>query len=159
MMKEQIQAVAIKWAEQMGLDHNLVLAIISHESSFDPLAVRFEPHWAYLYKLEPFASLNHITVETERQLQCFSYGPGQLMGSVLRELGFKGNLLAIPGNPDLGVYYTCMKILQLTQKYSELDDVIAAYNAGSPRKLAQGYANQVYVDAVKAILNKGVKNA
>lgn len=155
-MKEVIQAAAIKYAEECGIDHNLVLAIIQHESSFDPLAVRYEPGWNYLYKIELFASMNHITAATEKALQCFSYGPGQLMGSVLRELGFTDNLLLIPGTPELGVYYCCVKLKQLFEKYKSTDEVIAAYNAGSPRMVNGLFANQNYVDAVKKILNKGV---
>jgi soluble lytic murein transglycosylase-like protein len=49
----------------------------------------------------------------------------------------------------LGLRYGIRHLLKFYTKYGDWPDALAAYNAGSPRKAADGkYLNQSYVDKV-----------
>lgn len=131
-----------------GVPVPLAIAVCEVESAGDHLAVRFEPGWRYFYQVEAHARSAHITVETERTLQAMSWGLMQVMGSVARELGHQGSLLALC-DAFTGAKYGCLKLASFLRKYSKMEDAIAAYNAGSPRRAADGtYVNQAYVDKV-----------
>jgi hypothetical protein len=123
------------------------------ESAGDTLAVRYESHWKYFVNPELFARLNNITADTERTLQMMSFGLMQVMGGVARELGYRRNLLSLT-DPVLAIDYGCRKLAQLKGKYNTTDDIIAAYNAGSPRKNGGLYVNQAYVDKVRGFMNE-----
>ena len=78
----------------------------------------------------------------------------QVMGAVARELGHTGpsDLL----DPPTGLFYGCLHLRRFRAKYDIWPDVIAAYNAGSPRRVAGQigpYVNQSYVDKVLAAWN------
>lgn len=134
-----------------GVDPDLAIAIAEVESAFDEMACRFEVNWKYLVNVEGFAKSSRISQDTERILQMCSFGMMQVMGSVARELGWKVNLLELT-KPELGVKFGCLKIKELMRKYSNQDDLVAAYNAGSPRKTDKGkYVNQTYVDKVRGV--------
>ncbi len=76
----------------------------------------------------------------------------QVMGSVARELGYLGPLQKLCVE-QWGILYGCLQLKRLMHRYTELDDVIASYNAGSPIRVASGrYKNQSYVDAVNAAI-------
>jgi soluble lytic murein transglycosylase-like protein len=145
MKKEELQALAIKIAEEHKLRHEWVCAIIQIESNWDYLAVRYEPHYKWLYKPAYFSKLNNITFETENVLQCMSFGPMQAMGSIFRELGFSENLLKVT-DPNISLKYGCLKLHQLISKYGYTMDAIASYNAGGPYKTNGVYRNKDYVD-------------
>lgn len=133
-------------ALKYNLDEKLLDAIIQMESSYDFYAVRFEPHSTYLVTPDKFAKFNNITEITEQKLQCISWGLFQIMGSTARGLEFNGplpSLCDVDTNLELG----CKFIIQLNKKYASIEDLIAAYNAGSARKGSDGkYSNQRYVD-------------
>lgn len=130
----------------------LAIAITEVESNGETTAVRFEPKWKYLYNVEHFAKQCSITIETEQVLQSMSFGLMQVMGSVARELGFTGNLIQL-SDPYIGSRYGCAKLGKLFSILKSTDDVIAAYNAGSPLRQKDGtYVNQGYVDRVRAAL-------
>lgn len=133
-----------KYAVINGLDPNLVAAFIMTESSGNPQATRFEPGWKYFLNPALFSD----DTDLEKQQQATSWGLMQVMGTIARELGYSGDLTAL-AQPDLGVKYGCLKLKQLAGKYAGQSDMIAAYNAGSPRRLDDGeYTNQKYVDTV-----------
>lgn len=137
-----------KYARRHSLDPALVGAIVQVESGGNGYAMRYEPKWDYLLTPEKFAKMLGITEETERQMQRFSYGVMQVMGSVARELGFQSSLAKLT-HQGLGIEFGCLKLKQLLTKYPHLTDAVAAYNAGSPRKTPEGfYVNQIYVDKV-----------
>lgn len=140
--------------ERFNIDYRLVYAIAVVESSLNPNAVRFEPGWKYLLDVESYAKRLHITASTEEILQKCSWGLMQVMGSVARELGFELELNQL-SNPYFNLEIGCKKLLQLQSKYSEVEDVISAYNQGSPRKdkKSKCYKNQAYVDKVLLQLN------
>ena len=93
-----------------------------------------------------------------------SWGPMQIMGATARWLGFKGTFLSELIEPEVGIEYGCKYLANLKRRFSgnsknncnQVDDIaifcdkkISAYNAGSPRKKADGtYVNQKYVDKV-----------
>ncbi len=130
----------------------LAVAICEVESNGNNLAVRYEAHWKYEFEVEKFAKLNRITVATEKMLQACSFGLLQVMGTVARELGYEASLIQLT-DPYIGAKYGCIKLDKLMAKFESRDDVIAAYNAGSPIKKPDGsYVNQEYVDKVKSRL-------
>lgn len=141
-------------ADSLGLCGDLAVAIAQTESSLCPHATRFEPGWKYFYKIEAFASYNHITPDTERVQQAHSWGLMQIMGSVARELKYSEPLVKLC-DPYAGAEMGCKKLKQLSSKYEDETAVIAAYNAGTPRKLPGGkWENQDYVSKVTERLRK-----
>lgn len=136
-------------------DKNLIFSIIMTESGANPLAIRYEYAWKYVYNEDLFSKRASITSATESVLQSCSLGLMQVMGTVARELGHLDNLLLLT-EPSVGVYYGVKKLKQLLDKHKSLDDVISAYNMGTPRKDRDGsYINQKYVNKVKEFYNRG----
>lgn len=137
-----------KYAKLYHLNPLLVASVVEVESSGDPLAIRYEPAWKYFVTPAIFALKNDITEDTERILQSCSFGLMQVMGGVARELGFIGQLPKL-FEPDVGLNLGCRKLSLLSQKYKRLEEVLASYNAGTPRLMANGkFVNQAYVDKV-----------
>lgn len=131
----------------------LVDAIIHVESSWNPWAVRYERQYAYLLKPDQFAKSSRITVETEAVLQRCSFGLCQIMGGTARDLGYTGMLTCLL-DPEVNILYGVHLFARIAGDYVNKDDQIAAYNAGSVRRKADGsYMNQDYVDKVHAVLN------
>ena len=118
------------------------------ESSLDPGVFRYEPAYKYLYLLDDKSQLS----PTERIGQMCSWGLMQVMGAVARELGYTQSFPKLC-YPAVGLRYGCLHLHKFKSKYSAWPDVIASYNAGSPRRsLGPGspYFNQSYVDKVLA---------
>jgi soluble lytic murein transglycosylase-like protein len=83
-----------------------------------------------------------------------SYGLAQIMGGTARWLGFNGALPALY-KPENNLYWACSYLSYLKKKYGGGDELIAAYNAGSPRKgNDRKFLNQYYVDKVKEYYNQ-----
>lgn len=145
--------ILVKEAEAYGLDPDLVVAIGSVESNWNSWAVRFEPTWQYFKTPEKYAKKLGITLQTEKILQACSWGVMQTMGSVAREDGFDGPLQQL-SIPEMGVQYGCKQLHDMKVKFGDFeDDMISAYNQGSPKKDHTGlYRNQAYVNKVKRIL-------
>lgn len=142
--------IITKEAGNLGIDRDLVGAMIMCESSGMRSAARFEPKFNYLYSPDAFAARLGITRVTEEVFQKTSWGYMQVMGAVARELGFE-NMLPELISPILGIRFGCMKLKKLLDKYGYIrpEDAVAAYNAGSPRRHRDGgYVNQRYVTKV-----------
>lgn len=156
-------------ADELLLDAQLVASFICVESSGNPWAWKPEPPYRYLWdvaKGRPFRALTHdermsevapkdfpVPAGADREAewwgQQISWGLMQVMGGVARERGFSGVFLTQLCDPAEGVWVGCRHLAALLRRYRHLPDTIAAYNAGSPRKLATGvYENQQYVDKV-----------
>ena len=136
-------------ASRRSLPWELVYAICQVESSLNPSAVRHEPHYRWL------VGDNETMSPTERHEQMTSWGLMQVMGAVARELGHTGPLSDLL-DPPTGLFYGCLHLRRFRAKYDIWPDVIAAYNAGSPRRVAGqigSYVNQSYVDKVLAAWN------
>jgi soluble lytic murein transglycosylase-like protein len=151
---EQLKATVELMGKAWALDPNLISAIIMQETGGNPWLTRFEPAWQYWEKPTDFAALNRISQATEKALQAMSWGPMQIMGSVAREQGFNQELTRLSAL-EFSMTYSCKKLASLILKYKNEDDAIAAWNAGSPRKRADGtYSNQSYVDGVQSFLKQ-----
>lgn len=138
-----------------GIDAKLLEAICTVESSLDPTAIRFEPHYRWTVSPREWASQMRLSVETETMLQSSSYGLGQIMGAVMREYGFKGKLQTCLADPSLPLMYSAKHLKKFLQKYGAEAEAISAYNAGSPRRTPGGmFENQVYIDKVYSVLRK-----
>jgi len=151
-------AIALIHVAALGqkIDPVFYQAICTVESSLNPLAMRYEPAWNYLYFPREHASRLAITADTETQLQKFSYGLCQIMGSVAREHGFVDSLGMLIAKPELTLRYGAKHLAKFSWKYGGNEsDIAAAYNAGSVRKTNGGlYVNQQYVDKVDQELRR-----
>jgi hypothetical protein len=129
-----------------GIDTKHIAACILTETNGNRFAIRYEPHYRYLVNPKDFADRLNISVETEEFSQKTSWGLMQVMGGVARELGFVGHLPQLI-EIEFGIKYGAMKLKKCMDKYGNIHDAIAAYNAGSVRKTAGGlYFNQKHVD-------------
>lgn len=144
---KHVYELGVSIAKDLGLDADLVSAMITVESSGNPWVTRYEPGWSYFYRIEKFSELLRITQISERVLQATSFGPLQVMGSVARELGFQGYLTELT-IPEIAIKYGCLKFKQCLTRYPEIWDAVSAYNQGSPRKEGVKYLNQEHVDKV-----------
>lgn len=133
----------------MDLDPVLMLSILITESGGRPKSARFEANYYYYFRERELARLNKISVDTEVSMQKTSWGLMQVMGGVAREMGFNEFL------PDLcdiktGIKYGLIYFKRRCLKYPYVNDQIASYNAGSPKKVkgTNRYINQDYVDKV-----------
>jgi soluble lytic murein transglycosylase-like protein len=156
MIKTDAIALIHRIATEEKIDPIFFQAICTVESSLNPFAMRYEPAWSYLYFARETASRLGITAETETQLQKFSYGLCQIMGSVAREHGFTGSLAQLMADPALALKYGAKHLAKFSWKYGGAEpDIAAAYNAGSARKTKGGlYVNQQYVDKVDKELRR-----
>lgn len=128
----------------------LILAIIQVESSGRQLAIRYEPKYPYLSKPKDWARAMGWTVRTEVALQRFSYGLMQIMLATARDM----KCAVHPSHlfdPKCNVSWGAKYLNWLHRRYLNWDDVISAYNQGSPKRkmFSKKYRNQEYVDAVK----------
>lgn len=148
---EKYDALIEKTCNGFGIDPDLVRAICFVESEFNTKATRFEKDWRYFLTPRDWADALGIEYEAEIKNQQTSWGLMQVMGAVARELDYASNLENLC-EPEIGLHYGVKKLKKLFQ--SKMCDgqevnVIASYNAGSPRKRASGmFVNQRYVDKV-----------
>ena len=158
------------WSSEYFLPFSLIMAIANVESGQNKHAVRFERHYRYLFDVgsgKPFRKLSDDEIMSKRApydfpfygdissrdtewvgQQC-SWGAMQVMGAVAREHGFQGRFPELCG--DAGIKYGCLHLSKLRERFLReygWRGVIAAYNAGSPRKIGGAFVNQKYVDAV-----------
>lgn len=153
-LTDEIRNAAWESSKIHKVELDLILAMIHVESSGNRYKIRFEKNWSYFKDVDIWAFNRQISENTERISQMHSWGLLQIMGSVARELKFDGDLPELTDN-KIGVYYGTMKIKQLQNKYISTLDVVAAYNAGLPKKNASGrYLNQGYVDKVMSALSE-----
>jgi soluble lytic murein transglycosylase-like protein len=137
------------------LNKSLIYAVIQVESSGDPWSIRYEPQ--YKWVLPRAVSLLHakawgVSIETEEMAQKTSWGLMQVMGGVARELGYDEPLTKLL-LPEFGIEYGCKQLARLSKKYKKDSELIASYNAGSPRKDDRGrFLNQSYVDKVTTFI-------
>lgn len=141
-LKEMVEDVASRYE----LDPFLVGAIVYIESGGNPLAMRYESHYRWLVK-DAERPLT-CTADTEQILQKCSFGLMQMMGAVARERGLKGWMTEL-FDPELNLEIGCRHLARFFHRYEVMDDAVASYNAGSPRKKDGKYVNQGYVDKVK----------
>jgi soluble lytic murein transglycosylase-like protein len=136
------------FGEKTKINPRVLHAIIEVESSYYVNAVRFEPRWAYPFQVKDFARKLQITQDTERVMQSCSWGLMQIMGTCAREQKYEREL-HLTCDPYTNVELGSEKLAEMLNKYQTIENAVAAYNAGYPRKTADGkYKNQKYVDDV-----------
>lgn len=147
MTKDDFLLILKKEAISQGLEPEVLQAIISVESGWDPWALRFEPlAGKYVTKAPYYAKTNIITVETESMMQKCSFGLCQMMGFNFRLLGYTGPLTKTL-EPEFNLRCMALFFKKNCDKYNKFEDKIVSYNSGSPRKWADGrYQNQDYLD-------------
>jgi soluble lytic murein transglycosylase-like protein len=145
---ELIDDVAIK----VGLDPNVVAAIVMVESAGNPWAVRFEPQYRWVLRandVRDIAENEGMSVETLTMLQRCSFGLMQIMAAVaIDEYRFRGYPTQLC-DPYTGLFYGCLHLKSKFVKYADEDEAVSAYNCGTPVETTGGlFANQKYVDKV-----------
>ena len=147
MDKDLLAAISL-WSADLDLPDGLLHAIVLVESGGEICAMRYEPHYRWLYRPEAVKP-HSSSLSTEREMQKFSYGPCQVMGGLAREMGHRGWLVELCG--PLGVEYGAKYLAKQSRRYNgDWLKAIAAYNAGSARPGKDGarFVNQRYVDKV-----------
>lgn len=160
-------------AARHALPLSLVLGVVERESSFRVAAWNPEPPYQYFWDVarrKPFRALTAQEITSEVPPEDFpapegvpldaewwgqqaSWGLMQVMGGVARELGYDGHWLTeILTDTVLAVDLGCRHLQRKLRRYGpDLAPVVAAYNAGSPRRRVDGrFRNQAYVDEVLA---------
>ncbi len=126
MTQEQLYAVARSAALNAGLDPQLVQAVIEHESSWNPWAVRYEPGFYQTY----ISAMKGLT-PTEMTLRATSFGLMQILGQVAREKGFDGKFLTALLDPLNSVTYGCRKLKECTDReVGNIRNALLRYNGG-----------------------------
>jgi soluble lytic murein transglycosylase-like protein len=149
MTRAETIAAIKKAATAEGIDPEVYLAICTVESSLNPFALRYEPAYRYTTRCADWASNFHITPTTEEALQRFSYGASQIMGGVLREYGYGKHLALWIADLEAPIIYGAKHLKKFMIRYPTLEEAVASYNAGSPRRTpGMMFENQVYVDKV-----------
>lgn len=145
-------------ADKHGVDKFLLAAICRQESNSNTWAMRYEPAYKPRLDVIKFAKLNGISRATEEVAQGCSWGLCQVMGHIARSLGFQGSLTELC-EPSVCLEYACKLLAQLKARFPARNDMISAYNQGSPRKDPTGkYVNQEYVDSVLLHLSQLVNS-
>jgi len=123
---DQKRQFASNYARKHGIDVSLLCAVIEHESSWNPWAIRYEGGFFAVYIL-PMAE--HLS-DTEARARAFSWGLMQLMGQTARELGYTGDLAALC-DPDYGTDWGCHKLKKcLDAHVGDVNTALNKYNGG-----------------------------
>lgn len=135
---------------RFGVSETLVAAFVTVESNWNPLAWRYEASFTHAYREKEFAAKHGVSVRTELCGQACSLGLMQVMGCTARELGFSDPFPKMFIDPAVGLEYGIRYLVTRMNRYSNIEDAIAAYNAGSARRdaLTGKYINQSYVDKI-----------
>lgn len=150
---EKYGSVIAKVAVAHGLDVNLVKAIVMKESSCNPLAIKFEEGYRWLYFPRGIAEHLGVSYEKMVDLQSHSYGLMQVMGATAYEYGLEHNQSPETlFDPEIGLKFGCRYLRRLKEKYGEEVKAISAYNAGHVDMVNGMFSNQSYVDSVHQFL-------
>ena len=141
-------------ARRHGLPPELVRAIVQIESGGNPWACRYEPGFYAKYVApHPAQGKGTCSDQTESRLRACSFGLMQIMGATARETGVDGVFLTELCDPAVGLDYGCRYLAKLARLHQDRHGwagVVAAYNAGSPRKVADGrFVNERYVNKIR----------
>lgn len=149
MQMQMISTTILKYSTQFKLDPAIVFGICKTESSLIPSVTRYESEYKYLFKPNEFGSRQHSSIEQEREWQKTSWGLMQVMGAVLREYGFFGDIPTILKDIDAQILYGCKHLKKYLDCHKSYELAILAYNAGSPRRKKDGtWINKGYLDKV-----------
>jgi len=128
--KAQLIASAASIASSLGLSPSIVCAMVEHESSWNPFAIRYEPKFFTNYT-QPLWTRGLVKSITEAQARAFSWGLMQVMGQVAREMGFTGDLPELC-DPLTGLLYGCRLFAKNLAAHSgDVSASLEAYNGGA----------------------------
>jgi soluble lytic murein transglycosylase-like protein len=138
-------------ADSFKLPTNLVQAIVLIESNGNTWAVRYEQDFYARYvrgrEYETYPGCSRIT---EGHMRACSFGLMQVMGQTARESGFKGTFLTELCDPKEGLHWGCRYLERQISRYGgDLESAVAAYNAGSARRVGGQFVNQGDVDKIR----------
>jgi soluble lytic murein transglycosylase-like protein len=130
------RAIVAAAANAAGLEPSLVAAIVLQESGGNPLAIRHESEYRWLWpssaKVVPPPG---VSLATEIAQQRTSWGLLQVMGATAREHGCREPFLtALIADPALGLRFGCLYLASLFARFpgAGREGAISAYNAGHP---------------------------
>lgn len=120
----EFDALIYAEAARRGLDPVLIKAVIATESSFNPQASRAEP-----------------------QIRDASHGLMQILYRTAQMMGYTGQPQGL-FDPETNIRFGSAYLThQLTRYQGDVPSALAAYNAGTARRGADGrFVNQAYVD-------------
>jgi len=144
-MNKFIKNVIRTNAEKYGINPLVVEAMIHVESAGHAYATRYESRWRWFLTTRKFSRSILSSDKTERVHQATSWGLMQVMGTVARELGFKGRMPELC-KPDIGVKYGVMKLASQLKRQKNLKDALSAYNSGRPANKSK--AGRLYAEKV-----------
>lgn len=120
------------------LPAGLLGALVQQESGGNPYATRYEPDFAARYIGQkpldqlPGRRAPGATEATERVARATSWGLGQVMGEVARELGFAGPFLSQLCDPEIGLHYAGLKLRKcLDAADGDVTRALQRYNGGA----------------------------
>lgn len=151
-LSEYINSCIQEAAIDAGLPISIVRGIVMQESSGDPSATRYEPGFFRRY-------IDKLGLSSEEgRGRSTSWGLMQVIGETAREMGMTADFSALL-DPRVGLYWGCRHLKKLKDRYLKQygwGGVVAAYNAGTPRKRKDGkWVNQYYVDRVTRFASGG----
>lgn len=130
-MTNQFDGLIAETAARYGLSPFLVKAIVAAESNFDPRAYRAEP-----------------------RVNDASYGLMQTLYATAKHLGYSGPPEGL-FDPETSLEYGTRYLKYQLGRYREVPAAIAAYNAGTAYRRADGsFTNQAYVNRVLSFLQQ-----
>lgn len=138
-MPIKLRPIINKVASELGLDGELISAVIWQESRGNPYAFRYEPGFYIKYidgkKLTGFVpSFNLVSEKSERHGRATSWGLMQVMGATARENGFEGTFLAELCDPETNIYVGARILKKLIDKHDSSQKALLAYNGGSNKE-------------------------
>lgn len=147
MISSPFVAGAQEVARKAGLDPALVCAIVEQESSWNTLAIRYEPQFFARY-VAPLVGSDEMkpATETESRSRAFSWGLMQILGQCARETGFEGLYLSELLQPQVGLKFGCKLLArELERAGGDVKRALQLWNGG---------ANANYASAVMARMGK-----
>ena len=129
MTPSELIALAKATAAAHNLYPEIVCAICERESSWNPLATRYEPQF-YEHYIEPLIESGMAPL-TEGYDRSVSWGLMQIMGQVAREHGYEG-VLARLADPATGIEYGCRTFAtKLAMAEGNVEKALQLYNGGA----------------------------
>lgn len=136
MTKEDLVRIVVGASISTEIDPALACAVVSHESSWNPWAVRYEPAFYARY----IDSMKNLA-PTEKVMRAASFGLFQIMGQTAREFGFDGEYLTELCDP-INAIWGCRKLKRCLEMHQQNQmDALLSYNGGNDAR---------YPDAVLA---------
>jgi len=130
-------------SKKHNINPDIVRAICIVESGLDTWAVRYEAGWRWWLSPIKWGKRVGVTTRTERVCQQMSWGLMQIMGTVARERGFKGDIPNLC-QPDVGLEFGCKHLRWLLDRHKSLDRALSAYNTGRPdTRAGRDYTHEV----------------